>query len=134
MPCFWGPVRQGYTVVSWNFLSTDNNIESVYTIYCWWVTTGRLKRVFILPLPQEDDWQINEAYMGNISKYPKDWYKQITQKKKWTKKQEDTRQKPEKSSRATANHRNSKDEGKEAEGKPEDAPSEREEEKETEST
>lgn len=71
--------------------------------------------------------------MDNISKYPKDWYKQITQKKKWTKQQEDTRRKPEKSSRTTTNHRNSKDEGKETEAKAEDALSEREEEKEAES-
>ena len=31
---------------------------------------------------QEDEWQINETYMDNISKYPKDWYKQLTSKKK----------------------------------------------------
>lgn len=33
-------------------------------------------------LQWEDEWQINETYMDNISKYPKDWYKQLTSKKK----------------------------------------------------
>lgn len=33
-------------------------------------------------LQWEDEWQINETYMDNISKYPKDWYKQLTAKKK----------------------------------------------------
>lgn len=33
-------------------------------------------------LQWEDEWQINEGYMDNISKYPKDWYKQLTCKKK----------------------------------------------------
>ena len=33
---------------------------------------------------QEDEWQMNETYMDNISKYPKDWYKQITRKKRTT--------------------------------------------------
>ena len=32
--------------------------------------------------PQEDEWQINETYMDNISKYPKDWYKQLTRRSK----------------------------------------------------
>lgn len=36
-------------------------------------------------LQWEDDWQINEGYMDNISKYPKHWYKQLTHKKKPTK-------------------------------------------------
>ncbi|XP_068686804.1 sperm axonemal maintenance protein CFAP97D1-like [Montipora foliosa] len=33
-------------------------------------------------LQWEDEWQINEGYMDNISKYPKAWYKQLTRKKK----------------------------------------------------
>ncbi|EDO45251.1 predicted protein [Nematostella vectensis] len=31
-------------------------------------------------LQWEDEWQINETYMDNIAKYPKDWYKQMTRK------------------------------------------------------
>lgn len=30
---------------------------------------------------QDDEWTINETYMDNISKYPKDWYTQMTRKK-----------------------------------------------------
>ncbi|XP_031556650.1 uncharacterized protein CFAP97D1-like [Actinia tenebrosa] len=32
-------------------------------------------------LQWQDDWQINETYMENISKYPKDWYRQMTKQK-----------------------------------------------------
>ena len=50
---------------------------------------------------QEDEWQINETYMDNISKYPKDWYKQMTRKKK--PKQEETSERPKNDKRHSTN-------------------------------
>lgn len=83
--------------------------------------------IILLSVPQEDEWQINEAYMDNIAKYPKDWYKQMTQKKKWTSQPENLNKKPEKSVRSSqSSQRASKEDGK-AEVKAEDAASEKEE-------
>lgn len=63
----------------------------------------------------EDEWQINETYMDNISKYPKDWYKQMTRKKK--PKEEDSSERPKNDKRHTSNQ--SDKAGKEAKDKQE---------------
>ena len=63
---------------------------------------------------QEDEWQINETYMDNISKYPKDWYKQLMSKKK--------PKEGEKTERAKGDKRHSiysVESGKEGKNKPE---------------
>ncbi|KAL9966012.1 hypothetical protein ACROYT_G024019 [Oculina patagonica] len=63
----------------------------------------------------EDEWQINETYMDNISKYPKDWYRQMTHKKK--PKEEETSERAKSNKRRSSNQ--SDKSGKEAKDKQE---------------
>ncbi|KAL9963528.1 hypothetical protein ACROYT_G027043 [Oculina patagonica] len=66
-------------------------------------------------LQWEDEWQINETYMDNISKYPKDWYRQMTHKKK--PKEEETSERAKSDKRRSSNQ--SDKSGKEAKEKQE---------------
>jgi len=62
-------------------------------------------------LQWEDEWHINETYMDNISTYPKDWYKQLTRKKKPRSKHQG-KVSDDKSSSDEGSRKSSKDEGK----------------------
>lgn len=53
--------------------------------------------------PQEDEWQINETYMDNISKYPKDWYKQLTRRSKKKPLEEEAGEKSKSDKRRSSN-------------------------------
>ena len=53
--------------------------------------------------PQEDEWQINETYMDNISKYPKDWYKQLTRRSKKKPLEEEVGEKSKSDKRRSSN-------------------------------
>ncbi|KXJ26223.1 uncharacterized protein CFAP97D1 [Exaiptasia diaphana] len=46
-------------------------------------------------LQWDDEWAINETYMDNIAKYPKDWYNQMTKNKKHSR----SKSEPDKSSK-----------------------------------
>lgn len=53
-------------------------------------------------LQWEDDWSVNEAYMDNIAKYPKDWYKQMCSQKQSVKPTEATSDDEEKKEKEDA--------------------------------